>query len=67
MNPINAMEIVAVQYIKFNLGIPHFAPEELNWVHSIPLPGPDISYAEKIFVYQLTQSMSEITVSKVIY
>ena len=57
MNPINAMELVAGQYIKHNLGIPHFAPEELNWVHSIPLPGPEISYGEKIFVYQLTQSM----------
>jgi hypothetical protein len=57
MNPISAMQIVAGQYIELNLGIPHFATKELNWVHSIPLPGSDISYAEKIFVYQLTQSM----------
>ena len=57
MNPFYAMQIVAGQYIKNNLGIPHFAPEELNWVHSIPLPGPEISYSEKMFVYQLTQSM----------
>jgi hypothetical protein len=57
MNPINAIELVAGQYVKFNLGIPRFAPEELNWVHSIPLPGSDISYGENMFVYQLTHSM----------
>jgi hypothetical protein len=57
MNPIKAMQLVAGQYIKFNLGMPHFAPQELNWIHSIPLPGSEISYAEKIFVYQVTQSM----------
>jgi hypothetical protein len=56
MKPINAMQIVALQYFKFKLGKPHFDPEELNWVHSIPLPGPEISYGEKMFVYQLTQS-----------
>ena len=57
MNPMKAMELVAGQYIKHNLGMPHFSPQELNWIHSIPLAGEEISYAENIFVYQVTQSM----------
>jgi len=41
MDPFYAVQIVAKLYRKFNLGIPAFAPGELNWIHTIPLPGAE--------------------------
>jgi hypothetical protein len=57
INPLNAMHMVVSMYIKFDLGEPTFIPKELNWIHSIPLPGGQLTNAETMLIHQLTQSM----------
>jgi hypothetical protein len=57
MNPFYAIQMVVELYIKFNLGKPTFIPEELNWIHTIPMPGKELGKAETLFIHQLTQSM----------
>jgi hypothetical protein len=57
MNPFYAIQLVAELYNKFNLGNPTFVPEELNWIHTIPIPGKELSEAETLFIHQVTQSM----------
>ena len=57
VNPLNAMQQVFAMYVKFNLGKPLFLPEELNWIHSIPLDERGLSQAEILFTYQITHSM----------
>lgn len=56
-NPIYAFQIVAGLYSKHNLGTPKFIPEELNWVHTIPLPGSTLTPEETMLIHQLTNSM----------
>jgi hypothetical protein len=57
INPIYAMEAVFNLYIEYRLGKPAFQPEELNWVHSIPLPGANLDPVESMLMFQLTQSL----------
>jgi hypothetical protein len=57
INPFNAVQIVANLYTKFKLGKPAFLPEELNWIHTIPIPGNELGHAETMLIHQLTQSM----------
>lgn len=57
MLPFLAMQIVANLYKKYNLGEPIFAPEEPNWIHTIPLPGAVLSQHETLLIYQITQSL----------
>jgi len=52
-----AAEIVANLYQKFNLGKPAFAAEEPNWIHTIPIPGADLTPEETFLIHQLTQSL----------
>ena len=57
MNPLFAIQLVAKLYEKFNLGKPTFLPEEPNWIHTIPLPGADLSPEETLLIHQITQSL----------
>ncbi len=57
MNPLYAFQIVANLYKKFKLGKPSFLPEEKNWIHTVPLPGPELSDKETMIIHQLTQSL----------
>jgi len=57
VNPLFAIQIVANLYKQFNLGDPAFSPEELNWIHTIPLPGADLSAKETLLIHQITQSL----------
>jgi len=57
MNPIPAIEMVVSLYAKFKLGEPAFLPDELNWIHSIPVPGPVLNQEETLLTYQITQSL----------
>jgi hypothetical protein len=57
MNPMYALQIVVNLYNKFNLGKSVFVPEEVNWIHTIPIPGANLSEAETLLIHQLTQSL----------
>ena len=57
INPLYAIQIVVNLYTKFKLGKPAFIPEELNWIHTIPIPGKELGQAETLLIHQLTQSM----------
>jgi hypothetical protein len=57
MNPLYAMQMVIDRYTKFKFGKPVFIPEEPNWIHTIPLPGADLSAAETLLIHQITQSL----------
>lgn len=55
MKPFDAIQIVSSLYQRFKLGKPGFIPEEQNWIHTIPIPGPALSEAETLFIHQLAQ------------
>jgi hypothetical protein len=57
MNPMFAMQIVADRYAKFNLGKPAFNPKEPNWIHTIPLPGAELSPEETLLIHQIAHSL----------
>jgi hypothetical protein len=57
MNPLYAMQIVIDRYAKFKFGQPVFIPEEPNWIHTLPLPGANLSEAETLLIHQITQSL----------
>jgi len=57
MNPMYSLQIVSSLYIKLNLGVPAFAPAELNWIHSIPISAGDLNDAETLMTHQITQSL----------
>lgn len=57
MNPIYALQIVSNLYLKFKLGTPAFAPNEFNWIHSIPLLPSELTPADTIMTHQITQSL----------
>lgn len=57
MNPFYAIQIVANLYKKFNLGKPVFSTAERNWIHTIPLPGAQLTEEETLLIHQLTQSL----------
>jgi hypothetical protein len=44
-------------YTKYKFGKPTFIPEELNWIHTIPIPGKELDQAKTLLIHQLTQSM----------
>ena len=57
LDPVYAMPIVIGLYNKFKLGKPTFITEEHNWIHTIPIPGEELTEAEALLMHQLTQSM----------
>jgi hypothetical protein len=57
VNPLFAAKMVVNLYQKFNLGEPTFSQEEPNWIHTIPLPGADLSPEETLVIHQITQSL----------
>jgi hypothetical protein len=57
INPFYAIQIVVGLYTKYKLGKPTFMPEELNWIHTVPIPGIELGQAETLFIHQLTQVM----------
>jgi len=57
VHPLDAVQIVLTLYLKFKLGTPAFLPEERNWIHTIPIPGANLSQAETLFIHQLIHSM----------
>jgi len=56
-NPLFAIQIANSLYKKFNLGKAAFSLEEPNWIHTIPLPGANLSAEETLLMYQITQSL----------
>jgi hypothetical protein len=57
INPIYAVPLVVGLYSKFKLGEPTFAPDQLNWIHSVPMPGQDLNQKEIILTHQIAQSL----------
>jgi hypothetical protein len=57
MNPFYACLTVTSLYTKFNLGKPTFAPEEPNWIHTIPLPNADLTQEETLLIHQIAHSL----------
>jgi hypothetical protein len=52
----DSLNIVSSLYFKFRLGIPEM-PVRPNWIHTVPLPGQNLSQEEILLTYQITQSL----------
>lgn len=57
MNPLYAIQIVGNLYAQFKFGRPKFAPEEPNWIHTIPILPKSLSVAETLLTHQVRQSL----------
>jgi hypothetical protein len=57
INPLYAIQLVVSLYDKFELGEPNFDPDQLNWIHSIPIPGPQLNQKEILLTHQIALSL----------
>lgn len=49
--------VICDLYAKYGYGIPGIVKGEPNWIHTIPIPGAEVSREEIILTYQITQSL----------
>jgi len=57
VHPIHVIPFVVELYYRFRLGQPDFAPDQPNWIHSVPLPGQDLNQKEIILTHQIAMSL----------